>query len=118
VVDDYDNNAHKALTGNNKIGSRFSLKQVNNQKEYTETANAFLGQGCKISENNEKNVKSYDCGKDQELVGYDTHGCKGDKVSLCHNAQMRTFMWLTDDDNRGTRTGNAVGQSAVPRRHA
>jgi chitinase len=79
-LDDYDNTAHKAFTGNNKIGSRDSLKKVNHQKEYTETANSFLGQGCEFNETIIDNVLGYDCGIGKELVAYDAHGCKKDKV--------------------------------------
>ncbi|KAF2130126.1 glycoside hydrolase family 18 protein, partial [Dothidotthia symphoricarpi CBS 119687] len=82
-LDDYDNTAHKAFTGNSKIGSRNSLDKVNHQQEYTETANSFLGQGCKFNETVINDVKSYDCGTDMELVSYDTHGCKGDKDWQC-----------------------------------
>ncbi|EUC49054.1 glycoside hydrolase family 18 protein [Bipolaris oryzae ATCC 44560] len=78
-LDDYDNTAHKAFTGNQKIGSRKQLSDFNLKDDYTETANSFLGQGCKFNETVVSDVKSYDCGKDMELVAYDTHGCKGDK---------------------------------------
>jgi chitinase len=81
-LDDYDNTAHKAFTGNNNIGSRQSLGDLNDQNKYAQTANSFLGQGCKFNETVVSDVKSYDCGKDMELVAYDTHGCKGDKVSF------------------------------------
>ncbi|KAH8689785.1 hypothetical protein GQ44DRAFT_744815 [Phaeosphaeriaceae sp. PMI808] len=78
-LDDYENTAHKAFTGNDNIGSRKQLSDYNLKDQYTETANSFLGQGCKFNETVVSDVKSYNCGKDMELVAYDTHGCKGDK---------------------------------------
>jgi chitinase len=81
-LDDYEYTAHQALTGNKSIGSQIGLKDDNDQNKYAQTANAFLGQGCKFHEEVVSNVKSYDCGKDMELVAHDAHGCKGDKVSF------------------------------------
>jgi chitinase len=81
-LDDYDNTAHKAFTGNPDIGSRNSLRKSNYKQEFTDTASSFLGEGCEFHQTIVKDVKSFDCGTDKELVGYDTHGCSGDKV--CH----------------------------------
>lgn len=81
-LDDYDNTAHIAFTGIKNLGSRKELEKANKYQEHVETTDSFLGQGCKFNETVVADVKSYDCGKDMELVAYDTHGCKGDKVSF------------------------------------
>jgi chitinase len=65
-LDDSDNTAHKAFTGNRNLGSRKDLKKANNQKQYTEIADSSLGQGFKFHETVVSEVKSYDCGKNME----------------------------------------------------
>jgi chitinase len=78
-LDDYDNTAHKAFTGNKELGSRDSLKSDNIKHDFVETANAFLGQGCIFTEKVFQDVTAHDCGKGMQLVGYDAHGCSRDK---------------------------------------
>ncbi|KAF2009039.1 glycoside hydrolase family 18 protein [Aaosphaeria arxii CBS 175.79] len=78
-LDDYNHSAHTAFTGIKDLGSRKELKKVYDLKEYVETVDSFLGQGCKFFKTVVPNVNSHDCGKDMELVAYDTHGCKGNK---------------------------------------
>ena len=118
-LDDYNNTAHKAFTGNNNIGSRYSLQKVENQKEYTDTADSFLGQGCKFNETVTPNVSGYDCGDpDMELIGYDAHGCKGDGKKVSRTKPCWKYYLLTDYHCRSTKTGSVDGPCAVLSRHA
>lgn len=116
-LDDYDNTAHKSFTGNNKIGSRKQLDDVNEKNEYKQTANAFLGLGCEFYKTVVSDVKSYKCGKDRELVAYDTHGCKGDKVSF-HWCAREISDSIDTYNHRITKIGSADGQCVVLHQHA
>lgn len=83
---DYDNNAHKALTGNEKLGKRGSLEQVNDMEKVITDTSSFLGQGCEMLDKIEEDITAYKGAMElkttKELVGYDAHGCKAKKVSL------------------------------------
>lgn len=83
---DYDNNAHKALTGNEKLGKRGSLEQVNDMEKVITDTSSFLGQGCEMLDKIEEDITAYkgalELKTTKELVGYDAHGCKAKKVSL------------------------------------
>ncbi|KAK0669896.1 bacteriodes thetaiotaomicron symbiotic chitinase [Cercophora samala] len=86
-LDDYDNNAHKALTGNDKIGKRGSLEQVNDMEKFITDTNSFLGQGCEKLDKVEADLTAYkgalELNTKKELVGYDASGCEAKKGKTC-----------------------------------
>lgn len=83
---DYDNNAHKDLTGKEKLGKRGSLEQVNDMEKVITDTSSFLGQGCEMLDKIEEDITAYkgalELKTTKELVGYDAHGSKAKKVSL------------------------------------
>ncbi|KAK4442801.1 glycoside hydrolase [Podospora aff. communis PSN243] len=85
-LDDYDNGGHKALTGATKLGKRHLQEQLN-LEQVKISADTVLGKGCYVHElvaaDLDYRLGAEKCAFHEEMVGYDTAGCKAKKGKRC-----------------------------------